>query len=141
MPKRSVLIVPVDGSDCALRALAYACRRFELGGHRALLVLNVQPPIPSGRIVTRQMVRDHQAERAEQALAPARALAKRMGVPIRTSFAIASPAAAIVATAKKARGDEIVMGTRGQGRWRKLLVGSTAGAVIQLAEVPVTLVK
>jgi nucleotide-binding universal stress UspA family protein len=141
MVSRSVLIVPVDGSDCALRAVAYACRRFKLGGFQALLALNVQPPIPSGRIVTKQMVRDHQAEQAERALAPARALAARMGLTLRTSFAISAPAAAIVATAKKARGDEILMGTRGRGRWKSLIVGSTASAVIQLAAVPVTLVK
>jgi nucleotide-binding universal stress UspA family protein len=141
MPKKSVLLVPVDGSDCALRALAYACRRFQGGGFHALVALNVQAPLPSGRFVSKQMVREHQERLAEDALAPARALAARMKVPLQASFSVAEPAAAIVASAKKARGDEIVMGTRGLGRWRGVLLGSTATRVIQLASVPVTLVK
>lgn len=141
MPKKSVLLVPVDGSDCALRALAYACRRYEQGGFHALVALNVQTPIASSRFVTKPMIREHQERLAEAALAPARALAARMKVPLRTVWSVASPAAAIVASAKKSRGDEIVMGTRGLGRWGGVLVGSTATKVIQLADVPVTLVK
>lgn len=141
MSKKSVLLVPVDGSDCALRALAYACRRFKQGGFDALVALNVQPPLPSSRFVTKQMIREHQARLADEALAPARALAARLKVPCRSGFAVGSPAAAIMGSAKKARGDEIVMGTRGLGRWKGLLIGSTATKVIQLADVPVTLVK
>jgi nucleotide-binding universal stress UspA family protein len=141
MRKKSVLLVPIDGSDCALRALAYGCRRFKAGGFHALVALNVQTPIPSSRFVTKQMIREHQARLSEEALAPARALAARSKVPLRCEVAVASPASAIVAAAKKARGDEIVMGTRGLGRLSGLLVGSTATKVIQLASVPVTLIK
>jgi len=141
MARKSSLLVPIDGSACSLRALDYACRRFKAGGFDKLVALNVQPPLPSSRFVTRKMIREHHARSSEQALAPARALAVRRKVPLRCMTAIASPAAAIVGLVKKSRGDEIVMGTRGLGRWSGLLVGSTAMKVIQLADVPVTLVK
>jgi nucleotide-binding universal stress UspA family protein len=37
--------------------------------------------------------------------------------------------------------DQIIMGTRGLGRLRGLLLGSVATQVVHLARVPVTLVK
>jgi nucleotide-binding universal stress UspA family protein len=141
VPRKRTLLVPVDGSACSLRALAYACRRLRGDPFDALVVLNVQPPLPSGRIVTRQMVREHHEKLAEEALAPARKLAAREKIRARFVTAVASPAAAIVRLAKRSRGDEIVMGTRGRGGVAGLLLGSTAMKVVQLAEVPVTLVK
>jgi nucleotide-binding universal stress UspA family protein len=51
------------------------------------------------------------------------------------------PARAIIGSVNKSRGDEIVMGTRGLGRIGGLLMGSVATKVVQLAPVPVTLIK
>ena len=71
----------------------------------------------------------------------ARAVASRLKVTLTCATAIEAPATAIVSFVSKARGDEIVMGTRGLGRIGNLLMGSTAMKVVQLAEVPVTLIK
>jgi nucleotide-binding universal stress UspA family protein len=141
MPKKGTLLVPVDGSSCSLRALAYACRRAKRDRSHDLVVVNVQPPLPRSPFVTRQMIAEHHDRLAEQALAPARALTKRAKVPAKFQTVVAEPATAIVRLAKGARGDEIVMGTRGLGRVSGLLLGSTAMKVVQLADAPVTLVK
>lgn len=141
MARKSVLLVPVDGSDCALRALTYACRRFKSGGFDAVVALNVQMPMPPSGFVTRNMIEEHHEQLSEEVLDRARAVAARAKVQLTCAMAVESPATAIVSFVRKSRGDEIVMGTRGLGRIGNLLMGSTATKVVQLADVPVTLIK
>jgi nucleotide-binding universal stress UspA family protein len=141
MSAKSTLWVPIDGSDCALRALQYACKRYRHGGYRAIVALNVQMAMTPSALVSREMIRAHQANMSEEALAPARALAARLKVPLDCQVVDGDPAHAIIRCASKTLGDEIVMGTRGLGRIGRLLLGSVATKVIQLAPVPVTLVK
>jgi len=139
MTKPGRLIVPVDGSECALRALAVACSRFRRGGYSELVVLHAQQPLPTSRFVTRGMIRQHQEQASNEAFSKARRLVEKLKVPATFTAVIDMPAAAIAGSAR--RGDEIVMGTRGLGRIGGLVLGSTATKVVHLAKVPVTLVK
>lgn len=126
----------MDGSDSALRALKWAAKT-----PGAVLVLNVQPAMPSSRFVSKEMIADHQRRCADEALAPARALIDRSKLAARTYTAIGEPAVAIVTFAKKRRCTGIVMGSRGHGRMAGLMLGSVAAKVIHLAPCPVTIVK
>jgi nucleotide-binding universal stress UspA family protein len=137
--KKKTLLVPIDGSDTSLRALRYACERFRTGGFDAVVALNAQVPMRASQFVTQEMIEEHHERLSEEALEPARKLAEKLDVKLTCAVANASPAEAIVNFVRK--GDEIVMGTRGMGRVGNLLMGSVATRVIQLAEVPVTLVK
>lgn len=141
MPANSILWVPIDGSDCALRALRFACRRYRHGGYATVIALNVQMAMTPSALVTREMIRAHRQQMSEEALAPARTLAAKLKVPIETHVVAGDPARAIIRCVREARGDEVVMGTRGLGRIGRLLLGSVATRVVQLAPVPVTLVK
>lgn len=140
MPTRNIL-VPVDGSPNSLRALRHAAERFRDSPHAQLLLLNVQPAMPSSRYVPRAMIKEHQNRMAEEALAPARALAERLGVMHDSYSRVGDPAQVIAEFAQRTRCTEIIMGTRGLGRVRGLLLGSVTTKVITLAAVPVTLVK
>ena len=131
------LLVPMDGSSSALRALKWAAK---LPG-AAVLVLNVQPALPESRFVPREMIEEHQRRCADEALAPARALIGRARLDARTYTSIGEPAVEIVAFAKKHRCGSIVMGSRGHGRIAGLVLGSVAAKVIHLASCPVTIVK
>jgi nucleotide-binding universal stress UspA family protein len=123
------LLVPMDGSASAIRALKLAAQ-----AHGAVvLVLNVQPAMPSSAFVPKTMIAEHQRRSADEALAPARALLKRLKV--------GEPAATMVAFAQKHRCSAIVMGSRGQGQVAGLMLGSVAAKVIYLAACPVTVVK
>jgi nucleotide-binding universal stress UspA family protein len=53
---------------------------------------------------------------------------------------VGNPAEAIVAQAHKGRFDLIVMGSRGHGALRGLLLGSVAAKVVAHSDVPVTIV-
>ena len=140
MPTKNVL-VPVDGSANSLRALKYAADRFRGSPHVQLLLINVQPPMPPSSHVKPAMIKDHHKRMSEEALEPARALATRLGATFDCYFRIGDPAEVITGFARRARCAEIIMGTRGLGRIRGLLLGSVTTKVIHLAAVPVTLVK
>ena len=137
--RKKTLLVPVDGSDASLRALRHACARFRQGGFDSLTALNVQVPMRASQFVTQQMIDEHHERLSEEALEPARRLAAKLDVKLTCARSNANPAEAIASFARK--GDEIVMGTRGHGRVGQMLMGSVAQRVVQLAEVPVTLVK
>jgi len=66
----------------------------------------------------------------------------RASVPTtRCVAAIGNPAREILKTAKRMRCDLIVMGSRGLGGVRRLLVGSTTDRVLRQASIPVLAVR
>ena len=140
MPTRNILI-PVDGSPNSLRALKHAAERFRDTPHANLILLNVQPALPPSRHVPKAMIKEHQKRMSEEAFAPATALAERLGVTFDCYVRVGDPAEVIAGFAQRTQCREIIMGTRGLGRMRSLLLGSVAGKLVQLATVPVTLVK
>lgn len=135
------ILVPVDGSPCALRALDFAARRVRGNPHEQLLVLFAQLPLPASRFVTRTMIAEHHARMAEEALKPARALLDKLGVEADFYALKGEPGATIAAFARKSRASEIVMGSRGLGRVAGLFLGSVTTKVVHLSGVPVTIVK
>lgn len=140
MPTKNVL-VPIDGSENSLRALKFAAERFRHSRHVQLLLLNVQPGMPSSRHVRPAMIKEHQQRMSEEALAPARSLAQRLGVMFDCYSRVGDAAEVITSFATRTKCMEIIMGTRGLGRIRGLMLGSVTTKVIHLAAVPVTLVK
>jgi nucleotide-binding universal stress UspA family protein len=140
MTTRNIL-VPMDGSRAALRALEYAAKRFRDSDNTCLLILNVQSRLPSSRTVTKAMIAEYHERQSEDALAPARALVEKLGSVTQFYSRLGDPATEIAAFAKRTRCVEIIMGTRGLGRVSGILLGSVAQKVISLAHVPVVLVK
>jgi nucleotide-binding universal stress UspA family protein len=138
------LLVPVDGSRAAQRAVLHAAVLGKLRGAQVFL-LNVQPPLPLYGMVRAYMPSDEYhaacAARARQVLDPAARLLRRKGIAHKAEVAYGEPAKCIIAAARANKCDAIVMGTRGQGAVGSLLLGSVAAKVIHLAKVPVTLVK
>lgn len=139
--KSRPVLVPVDGSSSSLRALAVACRRVTASGSGTVIVLNAQPPMPSGRFTPAADIRNHHERMSEEVFKKAERVARREKVPITTRMVVGLCAEAILGEARRTRAQEIVMGTRGLGKLGGLLLGSVAMKVVQLADVPVTLVK
>jgi nucleotide-binding universal stress UspA family protein len=137
------ILVPVDGSEAALRALGYAMRLERLISQSQIDLVNVQPPISGsvGAFVGNQSIAEFHQDESENALAAARELLESEGVPVHSAMRIGSAGQAIVDYAQELACDQIVMGTRGLGRVGSLVLGSVATQVVQLAQVPVTLVK
>lgn len=137
------ILVPIDGSDVALRALGHAKRLAGLIGEAEIHLVNVQPPITGsvGAFVGSDNIARFHREESENALAGARALLDKDATAYHASTRIGSSGTEIAACANERPCDEIVMGTRGLGRIGSLVLGSVATQVVHLARVPVTLIK
>ncbi len=139
------VLVPVDGSENALRALRHVlATRDWYRDSPDIHLLNVQRRIASGAVrmfVSQDVIHDYYREESENALKSAREVMAQAGVAFKGHVAVGEEAAEIARYAKDHACDLIVMGTRGMGRLGGLLLGSVATQVIHLAAVPVTLIK
>ena len=139
----NVLLVPVDGSESSLNALRGALAMLN-GSNGQLHVISVQPPILSGnvkRFISSEIIDGYYAEEGEKSLEAARELLRGSDAAATISVQVGPVAETIVDYAKKHGCNHIVMGTRGMGRVKGLLLGSVTTKVLSLADIPVTLVK
>jgi len=139
------LLVPVDQSENAIRALDHAIRLAQELGGTALHIVNAhEPTIVYGEValyLPEEKARALQKEHSEDQLRPALERARAANVPFTSEILVGDVPHAIAKCAEDRSCDGIVMGTRGMGTIGSLLLGSVAMKVIHLAKVPVTLVK
>jgi nucleotide-binding universal stress UspA family protein len=139
----SGIIVGVDGSGHSQRALEWAMN--EAAVRRVpLIVLTVHPAVAGyfGGVVTSP----HDPELTEQSRAAVKAEADRvlaaLDGPHPESVTVKAvngfPVKELVEASKDA--DMVVLGSRGVGGFTRLLLGSTAGQVVQYARCPVTII-
>jgi nucleotide-binding universal stress UspA family protein len=136
-------LVAVDGSPASLRAVNLAIE-FVARRDASVMLLNVQNFVmlgPSTGLMTAAWIEEEEEGAGEEALRSAVAACQAAGVPFTARYERGEPAATIDQIAREESIDHIVMGTRGLGSIRGLLVGSVATRVLHLVEVPVTLVK
>ncbi len=139
------ILIPVDGSVGADRAVAHVIASVSwLKEVPQLLLLNVQWKLASGNVklfINQDTVNSYYREQGVSALAEARAKLDAAGLAYNYHVSVGTPAEAIVQYAEEQHVDQIVMGTYGEDSLSKLLLGSVAGKVVHLAQVPVLLVK
>jgi nucleotide-binding universal stress UspA family protein len=136
-------LVPVDGSENALRALRHAIDMAKQGALDEIHVLNVQPPLGGdvSTFVGSATVKDYHREEAEKVLASAKKLLDEAKINYKPHITVGSPGECVAELAKRHKVDKVIMGTRGLGKVAGLLLGSVASDVIKRSPVPVTLVK
>jgi nucleotide-binding universal stress UspA family protein len=139
------ILVAIDGSDSALRALDYAQHEASLVPGTALHLLTVLEPVRVyGEIevyVDEARMREVARQQASAGLDVAVARLGNSGIPLTSEVLEGEPAEIIAQRAAQLGCDAIVTGTRGLGRIGALLMGSVAQKVVHLASTPVTLVK
>lgn len=135
------ILVPIDGSRHALRALSYVARRARRGEKIDLKVLYAQSYGPPIEYATPAMLRSWQRQDRRRVLENAKVQTIVRLLDGDVIVKTGEPATEIVAYVKTHNCNEVVMGTRGMGRLKGLLLGSIATRVTQVVPVPVTLVK
>jgi nucleotide-binding universal stress UspA family protein len=135
------LLVTTDGSPTSLDAVRYVAKTAPSWSAPEIHLLNVQPPVAGAALVGAAAVRSFHKEEGEKALAPAKALLDGAGIRYEAHCVVGEIAEAIAAYARDRGVDQIVMSTQGKGAIETLFLGSTTTKVLQLATVPVTLVK
>lgn len=137
------ILIPVDGSRNALRAVEYVIQYRVL--HDELInvnLANVQPRLSKylTRFVPSGNVRLFQKERAEEALKGAVDLLTKAGVEHSVHMDRGDTAEAIVACAQKTQSQKIVMGTTRKNALLRFFEGSVAAKVMALTDLPVEVV-
>ncbi|MBY0575022.1 MAG: universal stress protein [Gallionellaceae bacterium] len=139
------ILVPVDGSDNALRAVDYVIKNIAiLKEMPQLLLLNVQWNVAAGNVklfINQDTINDYYREQGMNALQAARAMLDAAALPYHYHISVGTPAEAIAQYADEQAVDQIVMGRQGQGGLQTLLLGSVVRKMLHLTSRPVLLVK
>jgi nucleotide-binding universal stress UspA family protein len=137
------ILVPVDGTRSALRAVEYVIQLRVL--HNELIqvnLANIQPRLP--RYITRfansRDVRILRQERADQALANSIDMLSKAGVQYAVHLHVGNAAEQIVACAEKTQSQKIVMGTTRKNALSRFFQGSIVNKVMALTDLPVEVV-
>lgn len=138
----SKILVGVDGSDCARRAFASATDMAKVTGAKLLVLCVVQPPMAMGqRKETAAKFVGILEREAKLILADYAQEADRKGVKAETMLARGHPARIILYTASAEKADLVVVGSRGLGGVKGLLLGSVSSAVVHNSKTPVLVAK
>jgi nucleotide-binding universal stress UspA family protein len=137
------ILVGVDGSACARNA-ARIDAEIALKFDAALLLVAVFDPSPlyaigavhAGAIISEQAIRQQEVEWHDDVEQKVRDTLKRQPLPVRFLRETGGPVEKIVQTAKRAEADLIVLGSRGQGGFPRLLLGSVSDGVLHHASAP-----
>jgi nucleotide-binding universal stress UspA family protein len=140
----STIVVGIDGSDASSRALDFAAEEAALRAAALRIVCVWEVPVTAygdGMIpvVTPEMFDSYQ-EHAQAIVdgAVARARAAQPGIEVSGEVVEGLPAGVLVEESEKA--SLVVVGTRGRGGFKSLLLGSVSGQVVHHAACPVVVV-
>jgi nucleotide-binding universal stress UspA family protein len=138
------LLVPIDGSEHALRALDWLIAHVpQWKDTPRIHLLTVQPSLHGdiSRFVNPAQIQDYHREEGERHLAPAIARMQAAGLEPLMHVRVGESAEVIQAFASEHACDQIIIGTRGHSGLTGLLLGSVATKLAHLSSVPVTLVR
>lgn len=140
------ILVGVDGSDSALKAVALASDMCAVHGAELVLVHVVQLSAIADQVLkmsaTEHLKEDPKTimeKLSQEVLDKARASATGAGVPAEKITGLSKDgdqARQLIRAAKDHKADLIVLGTRGRGRMEGLLLGSVSQKIAALAPCP-----
>jgi nucleotide-binding universal stress UspA family protein len=139
------ILVAIDGSETARRALDFAVMQARLAPVAELHVLNAQPTLSNYTAaeiyVTAERIQQVATERARAILDAAAERLANAGCSYQLEQTEGDPAETIARRATELGCESITMGTHGLTSLGILFLGSVAQKVVHHASVPVTLVK
>ncbi len=145
----SKVLVAVDGSECASRALDFALDFGDKFGAEVLVVNVLEPPVygsPDDPLAVSAgmagFVKDLRKTHEELlSKAAERAARIKPNVKVTTRLLEGNPPRQIVAAAAEGNFDVVVLGHGGEGRLREFFLGSVSERVAHLAKCAVLIVK
>ena len=136
---RPVIVVGIDGSASSRNALRWAKDEARMRGASLRLIHSWELPTISGAIEP-NVPRASLTERAERVLSEAtEAVPGCAELDITSEIAASLPARALIEASNDA--DLVVVGSRGVGGFKGLLLGSVAQQVSHHSECPVVIVR
>jgi nucleotide-binding universal stress UspA family protein len=135
------ILVPTDGSACALRAVKYAA---SLRPKVSVTLISVHDDTGLRHVkkfIPKDTVSDYLRELSDKDLKSARSALDKAGVPHDMVIKTGHVAEEIAKAAKAGKFDLIVMGAKGRSAVSDLLIGSVAQRVLTLTKLPLTFIK
>jgi nucleotide-binding universal stress UspA family protein len=137
------VLVAVDGSENSRRAVQFVrdfCRDY---GPIVIHVLNVEPAPQAWQThgMEQEAIEEHLRSRAAQVTEKSVRPLKDAGLEFEALFELGEPAQVIAQVAARLGCDAIVMGTRGLGTIRGMVLGSVSTKLLHLTELPVVLIR
>ena len=136
------ILVPVDGSPNALRAVRHAIDEYRRDHELQLHLLNVQPRVTrhAARFVSRADREGWLRDRADAAMAPAVAQCVWYGMPAWVRRATGERADQICRAAKRLNVHHIVIGTARKNSITRMLEDSMTHRLLETTPVPVEVI-
>ena len=140
------ILVPYDDSECSLHAFKIAAEIAKKFNSKLTAVTIVPRTYHASSLYANARYEENllkeQIDSANSALSKVDSIAKKQGINL-AKYVLESNAVVkkIVSFAKSEKFDLIVMGTHGRTGWSKLIIGSVANGIIQIAHCPALVVK
>ncbi|MHC1679784.1 MAG: universal stress protein [Methanomassiliicoccales archaeon] len=131
------ILVGVDGSENALRAVEFAGTMAKGFGSEVTLVMVITPS-DHELLGAKATYMEKGARLGGERLKAAELLLEKMGVIYRSEVELGHPAEQLLRLAKDH--DLVVVGTRGLSPFKEALIGSTSHRLVQGGKIPVLVV-
>lgn len=138
------VLLPVDGSDASTESVANFIRHLDWYKQiPEIHLLNVQLSLHGNvsLFIDAGNIKQYHQDEGMESLKAARQLMDKAKIAYQFHIVVGEPAEMIVAFAKEKLFDQIVIGPRGLGAVKGLVLGSITNKVVQLSTIPVLLVK
>jgi nucleotide-binding universal stress UspA family protein len=140
------ILVPIDGSELSLKAVAHACSVYPESELTVLYVdkiggAGVYDSMTSGPSTDASAENRERKRKASRLLDEARAIAQEHNAPISTRVLSGNVVNAILTCADETDVDLIVMASHGRTGLKQKLLGSTTESVVRRSSRPVTVVQ
>lgn len=140
------VLIPIDGSECALRGVALVISKRALylsPDDLEIHLVNVQTPFSNdiSRFFSHEQTASFHRQESEEALHGARQMLDAAGIKYHCHCEVGPIGETITTLARALQCDQIVMGTHGRGAFKEFVMGSIPLKVIALADIPVLLIK
>jgi nucleotide-binding universal stress UspA family protein len=138
------VLMPVDGSEHSNQAVIDSIQLLNWYKETPEIhLLNIQFPLDGNvsLFINQADIKQYHQEEGLKRLQCARDLLDKAGIAYQFHIMVGDPAEIIVQFATEKPFDLIMMGPRGQGAIKNLLLGSVTNKVMQLSTSPVLLVK
>lgn len=141
------ILLAVDGSENAQRAVKFVASLPGQGQTVTVDVLNVQEPVSFSELIARSpgadlaQLRSAHETAGRKIVDAALSVLRGAGMKAEGHVRTGEPAAEIAKRSNEISAQQIVLGMRGLGAIETLVLGSVATKVIHLAQMPITLIK
>ena len=140
----SKILVPIDGSENSFRALEHAIFLSTKIQEAQITVLYIIEDLPSLYIYSPKIMEKLRADYEREytrILERCKEMANKSGTNINTVLKEGDPASKIIGYSDMEKFDLIIMGSRGMGKFKEMIIGSVSNKVIHHAKSSVMLVR